>query len=338
METSSPRTLRFSIIIPVYNRPVEVRELLDSLERQTDSGFEVLVVEDGSNDRCEEVVEACAEELDVRYLYKENSGPGPTRNYGAERADGNYYVFFDSDCLIPPRYVENVRAVLNAEYVDAYGGPERVHASFTPMQKAVDYAMTSFLTTGGIRGGRRQLETFKPRSFNMGIGAEAFDQVGGFSSLRYGEDIDLSLRIQRAGLTTRLLEDAFVYHKRRSDLSDFFGESFRRGQARILLSQRHPGSLKVVHTLPSLAVLGAIALLIGAASGRPLLLVPFIVGGAVLFADAGYRTQSVSVAALALLASIAQLTGYGLGFLRDLWRLVWGDADEAVTGQDGTAV
>ncbi|PSQ94079.1 MAG: glycosyl transferase family 2, partial [Bacteroidetes bacterium QH_2_63_10] len=191
METPSSRTLQFSIIIPVYNRPGEVRELLDSLSQQTDSGFEVLVVEDGSNDRCEEVVEAYAEALDVRYLYKENSGPGPTRNYGAERADGNYYVFFDSDCLIPPRYVETVRAVLTAEYVDAYGGPERVHDSFTPMQQAVDYAMTSFLTTGGIRGGRRQLETFKPRSFNMGIDAEAFDRVGGFSSLRYGEDIDL---------------------------------------------------------------------------------------------------------------------------------------------------
>jgi glycosyltransferase involved in cell wall biosynthesis len=338
VETSSSRTLRFSIIIPVYNRPVEVRELLDSLSQQTDSGFEVLVVEDGSDNRCEEVVEAYAEELDVRYLYKENSGPGPTRNYGAERADGNYYVFFDSDCLIPPRYVERVRAVLTAEYVDAYGGPERVHDSFTPMQKAVDYAMTSFLTTGGIRGGRRQLETFKPRSFNMGIDAEAFEQVGGFSSLRYGEDIDLSLRLQRAGLTTRLLEDAFVYHKRRSDFFDFFGEAFRRGQARILLSQRHPGSLKVVHTLPSLAVLGAIALLIGAASGRLLLLAPFVAGGAVLFADAGYRTQSVSVAGLAVLTSIVQLTGYGLGFLRDLWRLVWGDADKSVTPRDGAAV
>lgn len=323
MAPPPPDELQFSVIVPVYNRPEEARDLLGSLARQTDSGFDVLVVEDGSDDRCEEAVREYEGKLDVHYVYKENTGPGRTRNFGAERADGNYYVFFDSDCLVPPEYFETVRTALREDYAGAYGGPDRAHPSFSPVQKAINYAMTSFLTTGGIRGGKRRVESFKPRSFNMGVGAEAFNQVGGFPPMGiYGEDLDLSLRLQSAGISTRLIEDAFVYHKRRSGFKAFFGQVFQTGRVRLSLYQRHPSSLKPVHALPSVFTVGAAALLTGAASGRLLLLVPLVFGLAVLFADAWRLTRSVKVAGLAVVASLVQLTGYGLGFLRGLGDLL----------------
>ena len=325
---SDGRDLRFSIIIPVYNRPAEVEALLQTLTEQTDPNFEVLVVEDGSDDRCEEAVRHFEDELRVRYLYKENTGPGQTRNYGAERAQGNYLIFFDSDCLIPAEYVETVRDALTTTYAEVYGGPDRAHPSFTPVQKAINYAMTSFLTTGGIRGGERQMTNFKPRSFNMGIDADAYAEVGGFPPMDiYGEDLDLSLRLQRAGYRSRLIPEAYVYHKRRSSFGPFFSQVFRIGQARMTLHRLHPGSLKLVHTLPSLAVLVSVALLIGVAAGQSLLLLPFLLGILLLFGDAWRQTQSPEVAALALVASALQITGYGLGFLTGLWRHVTGTYD-----------
>jgi len=313
----APRDPQFSVIVPVYNRPNEVRELLESLARQTDSQFEVVVVDDGSEDPCEEAVRAFDETLDVRYFHKENTGPGPTRNYGTEQATGTYYIFFDSDCLVPPDYIETVRGALREDPADAYGGPDRTHPSFTPTQKAINYAMTSFLTTGGIRGGGRQVGTFKPRSFNMGIDATAFDAVGGFPDMGiYGEDLVLSLRLQEAGFTTRLIEGAFVYHKRRSDFRAFFRQVFQSGRARLHVWQDHPGSLKGVHVLPTVGTLGGAVLLVGALAGWPMLLVPLVLGAAILFADAWRQTGSGRVAGLSVLASCVQIIGYGLGFLK----------------------
>lgn len=209
--------MKYSVIIPVYNRPDEVGELLESLTKQTFSDFEVLVVEDGSRKLCDDVVGKFADRLNIRYFYKENSGPGQTRNYGAERAEGEYLIILDSDCVLPEGYLDIIGNQLATTPVDAFGGPDRAHPDFTDTQKAINYAMTSFFTTGGIRGGRKKLDEFYPRSFNMGIRRDVYRKLGGFSNIRFGEDIDLSLRIFEAGYRCSLFSGAWVWHKRRTD-------------------------------------------------------------------------------------------------------------------------
>lgn len=213
--------MRYSFIIPVYNRPDEVDELLQSLLEQTFRDFEVIVVEDGSSVPCRDVTLKYADRLDLHYYTKPNSGPGQTRNYGAERSHGEYLIILDSDCILPPGYLDAVEAELQAAPADAFGGPDRAHASFTPIQKAINYSMTSFFTTGGIRGGKKKMDKFYPRSFNMGIRRDVYQALGGFSRMRFGEDIDLSIRIFKGGYRCRLFPGAWVYHKRRTDLKKF---------------------------------------------------------------------------------------------------------------------
>ncbi|MFW6371932.1 MAG: glycosyltransferase, partial [Bacteroidota bacterium] len=208
--------MKFSIIIPLYNRPQELDELLDTLTRQTCKNFEVVIVEDGSTIKGDEIAEKYSTELDIKYFEKENEGPGLTRNYGAERATGDFFVFFDSDCLIPENYLKTVIQHLEKNPVDCYGGPDRAHESFTNLQKAINYTMTSFFTTGGIRGSKNTVEKFHPRTFNIGFSKQLFQETGGFSSLRISEDIEFSKRITSLGYTTGLIPEAFVYHKRRT--------------------------------------------------------------------------------------------------------------------------
>ena len=305
----------FSIVIPVYNRPDEVEELLSSLTHQTDDGFEVIVVEDGSTLTCEEVCKAHGE-LDLRYFFKENSGPGGSRNFGAQQAQGDYLLILDSDCVIPENYIKHIRAELAAEPCDAFGGPDAAHESFSDMIKAVNYAMTSFFTTGGIRGGRKDtMEKFHPRSFNMGIRTRVYNELNGFSDMRYGEDIDFSIRIIESGATVRLFPEAYVFHKRRTNMRQFFRQIFHSGEARIALWKKHPHSLKLVHFLPSLFVLGTGSLLALSAFEPRLLWLP---AGycAMIFVDATLKNKSVTVGLLAILASFVQLFGYGLGCLK----------------------
>src|SRR5574344_907932 len=313
--------MRYSIIIPVYNRPDEVAELLSSLQRQRFKDFEVLVVEDGSERTCREVVEAVEGTLQVRYFMKSNSGPGPTRNYGAERAEGEYLIILDSDCVLPEGYLEAVEAELKNAEADAFGGPDRAHADFSPMQKAINYAMTSFFTTGGIRGGKKKLDKFYPRSFNMGIKRSVLAAVGGFSNMRFGEDIDLSIRLFEAGCHCRLFPEAWVWHKRRTDLKKFFKQVHNSGIARINLWKRHPGSLKMVHLLPAVFTVGVVILLLGSVVCRWSLL-PLILFAVLIFADAAMKEKSVEVGLKAVCASYVQLLGYGSGFLRAWWRRV----------------
>lgn len=313
--------MRYSIIIPVYNRPDEVAELLSSLQRQRFKDFEVLVVEDGSERTCREVVEAVEGTLQVRYFMKSNSGPGPTRNYGAERAEGEYLIILDSDCVLPEGYLEAVEAELKNADADAFGGPDRAHADFSPMQKAINYAMTSFFTTGGIRGGKKKLDKFYPRSFNMGIKRSVFAALGGFSNMRFGEDIDLSIRLFEAGCHCRLFPEAWVWHKRRTDLKKFFKQVHNSGIARINLWKRHPGSLKMVHLLPAVFTVGVVILLLGSVVCRWSLL-PLILFAVLIFADAAMKEKSVEVGLKAVCAAYVQLLGYGSGFLRAWWRRV----------------
>lgn len=320
--------MKYSVIIPVYNRPEEVDELLDSLTHQTVGNFEVLVVEDGSSKGCRTIVEKYADRLNVRYFYKDNSGPGQTRNYGARHAEGEYLIILDSDCVLPEGYFRAVDAELSTSAADAFGGPDRAHPDFTEMQKAINYAMTSFYTTGGIRGGKKKLDKFYPRSFNMGIRRDVYERLGGFSAMRFGEDIDLSLRIFEGGYRCRLFPEAWVWHKRRTDLKKFFKQVHNSGIARIHLMKRHPGSLKAVHLLPSaftigvaLCVCAAIVGLPLAASGRaswltPVALCPLLLYAVLIFIDASMKERSANVGLKSIAAAYVQLIGYGTGFLR----------------------
>lgn len=313
--------MKFSVIIPVYNRPEEVDELLRTLLRQTRKNFEVVVVEDGSSRDCRKETMRYKDQLELKYFYKANSGPGQTRNFGARKAAYDYIIFFDSDCLIPKHYFAHVEDALRARYVDAFGGPDMAHRSFTPVQKAISYSMTSFFTTGGIRGGSEKVDTFYPRSFNMGLSREVFQKTGGFSEMRFGEDLDLSMRILKNGFSTRLLREAYVFHKRRTDYRKFFRQVFNSGIARINLNKRHPGTLKIVHTFPSLFLIGS-GLLVVLTVWKFWFILPLLFYALLVFADAAVRYSSVTVAAHAILASFVQLFGYGAGFLNAFWKRV----------------
>ncbi len=313
---------RISIIVPVFNRPSEVEELLKSLDRQTDRNFEVVIVEDGSSETCQAETEKFAERLNLRYYFKENSGPGPSRNYGFEKASGNYGIFLDSDCILPERYVETVRKALDKDGIDAFGGPDRAHESFTRFQKAVNYSMTSFFTTGGIRGGGEKMDKFYPRSFNMGYSREVFEKTQGFAGMRFGEDIDMSIRILENGFRTRLIKEAFVFHKRRTSTRQFFKQVFNSGIARINLYKRHPESLKLIHFLPAVFTMGLIALILPAIFWSPLFLLPVGLHLLLLLLDSAIRNRSAAIGLLSVFTSYIQLTGYGLGFITAFWKRI----------------
>lgn len=311
--------MRYSIIIPVYNRPDEVDELLNSLTQQTVRDFEVIVVEDGSSVTCEHVVKRYEQQLNVRYFNKPNSGPGQTRNYGAERSSGEYLLILDSDCILPPGYLAAIEEELKRQPADAFGGPDRAHDSFTSTQKAINYAMTSFFTTGGIRGGKKKMDKFYPRSFNMGLKADVYRALGGFSKMRFGEDIDLSIRIFKGGYSCRLFPEAWVWHKRRTDLKKFFKQVYNSGIARINLYKKYPESLKVVHLLPAVFTLGVVLVLLSSliCSYALLLLAMFAI---IIFTDSSIRNRSLWIGMLSVLAAFIQLTGYGSGFLSAWWK------------------
>ena len=311
--------MRYSFIIPVYNRPEEVDELLNSLTRQTNKNFEVLVVEDGSSVPCKEVVDNYADRLDICYYFKSNSGPGQTRNYGAERGHGEYLIILDSDCILPEGYLAAVESELQQQKADAFGGPDRAHDSFTNIQKAINYAMTSFFTTGGIRGGKKKMDKFYPRSFNMGVRRAVYEALGGFSKMRFGEDIDFSIRIFKNGYTCRLFPDAWVYHKRRTDLKKFFKQVHNSGIARINLYKKYPDSLKLVHLLPAAFTLGVALLLLG----TPFCLfsfTPIILYALLVCIDSTIQNKSLSIGVYSIAAAFIQLIGYGTGFWRAWWQ------------------
>ncbi len=331
--------MRYSIIIPVYNRPDEADELLESLTKQKVKDFEVVVVEDGSSKPCKEVCDKYKDTLDVKYFVKENGGPGPARNYGVEQAQGEYVLILDSDCVIPEGYIAAIEAELATNPCDAFGGPDAAHDSFTNVQKAISYSMTSFFTTGGIRGGKKKMDKFFPRSFNMGMKREVYNKLGGFAKMRFGEDIDFSYRIVEAGYSCRLFPEAWVWHKRRTDFGKFFKQVFNSGIARINLEKRHPGTMKLVHMLPMIFTVGVICLIVASLSlvvqialmsagghgtsslwTAPLIpLIPLALYSLLLLADSTIKNGSIAVGALSVPAAFVQLMGYGFGFLKAWW-------------------
>ncbi len=312
--------LQFSIIIPVYNRPQEIEELLASLTKQTYSkSFEVVVVEDGSENSSKAIVENYSNKLDINYFFKENSGAGASRNYGMQRASGNYFIIFDSDCIIPSNYLVEVDKALIKKFTDAFGGADAAHESFTIIQKAINYSMTSFLTTGGIRGSKKAVDKFQPRSFNLGISKKAFEKTKGFSKMKIGEDIDLTFRLWENTFETQFIENAFVYHKRRSTFQQFFKQTFAFGKGRPFLNKKYAGTAKITYWFPTIFVLFFAIALISLIVGIKFLALFFVVYFTLIFLDSLIKNKNISVAVLSIFTTLIQFTGYGFGFLKGLF-------------------
>ena len=311
--------MNYSIIVPVYNRPDEVDELLESLTHQVFRNFEVVIVEDGSDKRCDEVCNRYKDLLPLRYYYKKNSGPGNSRNFGVDYANGDYVIILDSDVVVPPHYLSAIDEELSREQCDFFGGADAAHASFTPVQKAISYSMTSFFTTGGIRGGKKKLDKFYPRSYNMGVRRAAYQALGGFSRMRFGEDIDFSYRLIENGYKSRLFPEAWVWHKRRTDLRKFFRQVYNSGIARINLEKRHPGTMKPVHLLPMLFTLGVLLLLL-LSPWCLWTLTPLLAYALIICIHSSVVNKSLRVGLLSVPAAFTQLMGYGLGFINAWWK------------------
>jgi glycosyltransferase involved in cell wall biosynthesis len=312
---------KYSIIIPVYNRPQEVEELLSSLVLQTFMDFEVILVEDGSTKTSKEIFEKYSDRLALQYFYKHNSGPGPSRNFGFEKASGDYFVVFDSDCIIPPHYLETVEKFVKQTPTDAWGGPDRGGENFTALQRAMAYTMASVLTTGGIRGGAAH--GFLPRSFNMGMRKEVFFKTGGFQFDRLAEDIEFSYRIREAGFRVNLIPEAYVFHKRRTNFRQFFQQVAGFGKGRVRVWRAHPGSMRITHWFPSFFLAGVLAVPVLVWLLFPLglfVLLAYFLYFILIAIDAWVSTKSMAVSLLSIPSAFIQLTGYGSGFLREMFR------------------
>ena len=315
--------MNFSFIIPVYNRPEETKELLESLVVQTHKDFEVVIIEDGSKETSEEVVKLFSSKLTINYLFKENTGPGDSRNYGMRKASGDYFIILDSDCILPEFYFENVKKALNENYVDCFGGSDNALSSFSDIQKAINYAMTSFFTTGGIRGGSEKIEKFQPRSFNMGISKKAFETSNGFGNIHPGEDPDLTIRLWKKGFKTRLIMDAFVYHKRRIDWNKFYIQVNKFGKARPILDSWHPEYTKLTFWFPTLFLFGTLLAIILVFFKIYFPLLALLAYFLMLFIDSAIKNKSIKVGILAVVATIIQFYGYGKGFLLSTIKIKW---------------
>ena len=309
--------ISFSFIIPVFNRPGEIRELLQSMQKLNfDRQFEVVIVEDGSTISSEEVVEEFSGSLNISYFKKPNSGPGDSRNFGMKKAAGNYFLILDSDVILPPQYLAEVDKELRKQFVHCFGGSDAAHEGFSDLQKAINYAMTSFLTTGGIRGGKKMVGKFQPRSFNMGLSKEAFLATGGFGRIHPGEDPDLALRLQKSGFSTRLFPEAFVYHKRRIDWQKFYLQVKKFGMVRPILNKWHPESAKITYWFPTLFSFGLITAVILVLIGLPGLIYLYFLYFIILFLHSLYLNKNLKIAALSVAAALVQFLGYGFGFCK----------------------
>jgi glycosyltransferase involved in cell wall biosynthesis len=312
----------FSFIIPVYNRPDEVEELLNSLTRQSyNENFEIVIIEDGSVNDCRDVVEAFKNRLRVSYYYKKNSGPGDSRNYGMKAAKGDYYIILDSDCILPVHYLQSVADNLAAGYVDCFGGPDAALDSFSNMQKAINFTMTSFLTTGGVRGKSEKIEKFQPRSFNMGLSKQAFEASGGFGNIHPGEDPDLSIRLWKLGYKTELFHNSFVYHKRRIDLKKFYIQVNKFGKARPILDLWHPEYKKLTFVFPTLFITGLLISLILLLINVQVLFYSYILYFILVSLISGIRNKSIMIGVLSMVAAFVQFYGYGLGYIKSWYKI-----------------
>ncbi len=312
----------FSFIVPVYNRPGELGELLNSLSVQTDKDFEVIIVEDGSNNTAKKVIKKYSTTLKIKYFFKNNEGPAIARNFGVSKATGNYFIFFDSDCIIPPDWFNIVRKSLRDEYVDAFGGPDSAAKEFNSTQKAISYTMTSFITTGGTRGGRRQITKYYPRSFNMGVSEKVFKKTGGFPVTRMhpGEDMIFSIEILRNKFKTKLISEAFVYHKRRTNFKGFYKQVFGFGKTRFLISLLYPETFNIFYIIPTLFLIGCLGLIICSFLFHYIFLSPILLFIILIFIHSLLLTKNFKVGLFSIIAAFYQLFGYGAGFISSVWK------------------
>lgn len=311
----------YSFIVPLYNRPDEIDELLYSLTKQNyHKPFEVVIVEDGSDNNATEIVNSYNDRLNIQYFLTENQGAGMARNYGMSHAEGTYFIVLDSDVLVPQNYLKEVDKALKENYTDAFGGPDAAHPSFTPLQKAINFSMTSLLTTGGIRGKKKGVGKFQPRSFNLGISKKAFEVTKGFSTMKIGEDIDLSFRLWKNSFNTQLIENAFVYHKRRNTIDSFFTQTYRFGQARPVLNKKYPGTAKLTYWFPSLFILGFITSSVLFMFGRWELITVYYLYFILLLMSSLVYNKNITVAFLSIITTLVQMSGYGFGFLKSMFK------------------
>lgn len=315
--------IQFSIIIPVYNRPDEMKELLESLAKQTYKNFELVVVEDGSTISSKNLCDAYIDKINIAYYYKNNAGPSIARNYGLARAKGNYFLFFDSDCILPSHYMATIHQELSNHFVDCYGGPDGAMPNFSNFQKAVSYAMTSFFTTGGIRGGKKQVHQFHPRSFNLGFSKAVYSNTGGFpvTTMHPGEDMVFAIEVIQRGFQTKLIREAYVFHKRRISLKKFYKQVFGFGKTRYIISKHYPNTFKLFFLFPSIFVLGVILSVIFALAIHFLFIAPILFYFALIWIDASFRNHSIKIGTQATAASFIQLYGYGCGFFNAFFNL-----------------
>ena len=312
----------FSFIVPVYNRPDEIDELLESLTKFTSSiPFEIVIVEDGSTIPCGNIIEKYKDELTISYYFKPNSGPGDSRNYGMKVAKGDYFIILDSDCIIPQDYLTQVQMSLDAEYVDCFGGPDAALDSFSDIQKAINFTMTSFLTTGGIRGGSEKVDKFQPRSFNMGLSKIAFEASKGFGNIHPGEDPDLSIRLWNLGFKTKLIKSAFVYHKRRISWEKFQVQVNKFGKARPILNSWYPEHKKITFWFPTLFLIGFIFSVLLTFFNLPFFLALYGFYFLLLFITSLSFNKNLKIALYSLWATIIQFYGYGKGFLLSYFKI-----------------
>ena len=318
----SVQDISFSFVVPVYNRPNEVKELLESLSVQTRKDFEIVIVEDGSSVKSDEIVKTFSDTLNISYYFKENSGPGDSRNYGMRVAKGNYYLILDSDCILPSEYLQEVYQSLSKEYVDCFGGVDTALDSFSDIQKAINFAMTSVLTTGGIRGASEKLGKFQPRSFNMGISKKAFEATGGFSKIHPGEDPDLSMRLWKSGFETRLFKNVYVYHKRRIDWEKYKIQVNKFGKVRPILNKMHPEYVKLTFWFPTLFIIGFVLAAVLRFVGYPVLLKMYATYFLLCFLFSSFQNKSFRIGALSVWAVVIQFYGYGTGFLQSFYQVI----------------
>ncbi len=312
----------YSFIIPVYNRPDEIRELLNSfVQMKTNVSYEILIIEDGSTQSSEPVVNDFKDRLSIAYYYKMNSGPGDSRNFGMRNAKGDYFIILDSDCLLPVHYLNTVDEFLQQNYSDCYGGADAAHITFTPLQKAINYVMTSFYTTGGIRGSKTSVQKFEPRSFNMGISKVAFETTGGFSDIHPGEDPDLSQRLVKAGFTTQFIPNAFVFHKRRISWKKFYVQVRKFGLVRPILNSWHPTSAKITFWFPSFFLIYSLLSLFFAVVGSYILIWPLLAYVTLIGLDASFKNRSAIIGGLTIIALFVQFFGYGWAFLNSSFQI-----------------
>lgn len=291
------------------------------LKQNYKDDFDVVIVEDGSKIRASTIIKQFSDRLTINYFFKENSGPGLSRNFGMQKATGDYFIILDSDCILPDTYLTEVDTALKNSFTDAFGGADAAHDSFTKTQKSINYSMTSVLTTGGIRGHKNLKNKFQLRSFNMGISKAAFEKTKGFGKQRFGEDIDLTFRLWQHDFESQFIEKAFVYHKRRTNWQSFFRQTFNFGAARPILNKQHPNSSKVTYWFPSLFVLGLLISIVTIQGEYNWFLAFYGIYFTLIFVDSLLKNKNSAVAALSVFSTLIQFLGYGLGFLRSFFRL-----------------